>query len=152
MGTGHLLGRMRTSSGPAALFTIAVLFLGCGSDDTEGTGSPSSTAAASSTTGTGGAGGSGGGGGGGGGGLTCEEACPKIAAAACPTGPPSASICTSFCNGLLNGSDATCKAAMQGLISCMSEQTMPTCDADGNTTSSDCAPEFAAVVPCLPGA
>lgn len=83
-------------------------------------------------------------------GADCTGLCNRITPLGCANGPPSAELCALVCQGILDGDDATCKAAMRSLLDCVKPASQISCDADGNFTSPDCAAQWHAVVPCLP--
>jgi|RhiMethySRZTD1v2_1073278.scaffolds.fasta_scaffold05404_5 hypothetical protein len=83
--------------------------------------------------------------------MDCPSACAKIVMPACSHGPPSAALCEAICNATLSGNDATCKAALEGVLGCMTPSSTMACDAKGNPTSVGCEAEFTAFVPCVPG-
>jgi hypothetical protein len=121
-------------------FSLSLSLLGgCGSDDEEPGGAGGT-----------GAGGTGGAGGGDGGALDCAGVCGLIVPLGCANGPPGQALCDGFCQGTLTGGTDACKAAMQGVLDCVTPSSTVSCDGAGNPTSPDCAAEWQAVVPCLP--
>lgn len=75
----------------------------------------------------------------------CNETCPAVVAAACPSGPSDIADCENGCDHAA----ATCPTQFAAIMQCAGPTPTYTCDADGTPMAVGCETEAAALNACL---